>query len=231
MNKRIVIIGEFYENFKPHIALNESIEHVKKKHQIDIGIDWIDTLKAEKEGDNLFVNYSGFWSAPGSPFISLDGVLKAIRYARINDKPHLGTCAGFQHTIIEFARNVLKIEDAQHEEYDNESSILYINKLACSLAGKKMKVNLFEGSIAFDCHKTVETTEDYYCNFGVNPEFNEKLKHEDLKISGIDQDGEIRIIEIMKNRFFVSTLFVPQTNSTENLPHPIIERFVLECLK
>lgn len=231
MDKRIAIIGEFYKNFKPHSALNDSIEHVKKKHKIDIEIEWIDTIKAEKEGNDLFVNYSGFWSAPGSPFKSLDGALKAISYARINDKPHLGTCAGFQHTVIEFARNVLKIENAQHEEYENESSELFINKLACSLAGKKMKVNLLEGSIAFDCYKSKETTEEYYCNFGINPEFEDKLKHKDLKISGIDQDGEIRIIELKKNRFFISTLFVPQTNSTENLPHPIIERFVLECVK
>lgn len=231
MDKIIAIIGEFQEDFRPHSALNESIEHVKKKHKIDIGIEWIDTLKAEKEGDKLFGNYSGFWSAPGSPFKSLNGALKAIEYARVKDKPHLGTCAGFQHTIIEFARNVLKIENAQHEEYDNESSILFINKLACSLAGKRMKVNLLEDSIAFNCFKSEDTTEDYYCNFGINPEFKDKLMHEDLIISGIDQDGEIRIIELKKNRFFISTLFVPQTNSTENLPHPIIERFVLECSK
>lgn len=231
MDKRIAIIGEFYENFKPHTALNESIEHVKKKHQIDIGIEWIDTLKAEKEGDSLFVNYAGFWSAPGSPFKSLDGALNAIKYARVNDKPHLGTCAGFQHTVIEFARNVLQIENAQHEEYDKASPLLFINKLACSLAGKKMKVSLLEDSIAFDCYKSEETTEDYYCNFGINPEFKDQLRHEDLKISGIDQDGEVRIIELKKNRFFISTLFVPQTNSSPNLPHPIIERFIMECLK
>ena len=231
MDRKIAVIGEFYENFKPHTALNESIEHVKKKHNIEIGVDWIDTLKAEKEGDDLFVNYSGFWSAPGSPFKSLAGALNAIKYARINDIPHLGTCAGFQHSVIEFARNVLMIKDAQHEEYDNESSELFINKLACSLAGKKMTVKLLQDSKAFNCYKSKETTEEYYCNFGINPDFNEKLKHDDLKISGIDQNGEIRIIELSKNRFFISTLFVPQTNSTENAPHPIIEKFILECLK
>jgi len=228
MDKRIAIIGEYYENFRPHVAINDSIEHVKKKHHIDIDIEWIDTLRAEKEGNALFENYSGFWSAPGSPFKSLEGALKAIEYVRINDKPHLGTCAGFQHTVIEFARNVLHIEDAQHEEYDTKSSILFIHKLACSLAGKKMKVNLLGGSVAFDCYKSGQTTEDYYCNFGINPEFKDKLIHKDLKISGIDHNGEIRIIELCNHRFFISTLFVPQTNSKENKPHPIIERFLLE---
>jgi len=231
MNKRIAVIGEYYNNFKPHSSLMESIEHVKKKHKVEIEVDWGDTLRAEQEGERLFANYSGFWSAPGSPFKSLEGALNAIKYARVNNIPHLGTCAGFQHFIIEFARNVLMNKHAQHEEYDEESSSLFISKLACSLAGKRMTVNLLPDSIAFECYNSTETVEDYYCNFGINPEFQDKLLHDDLIISGTDQDGEIRIIELANNRFFVSTLFVPQTNSTEDKPHPIIERFVLECLK
>ena len=231
MPKKIAIIGEFYENFKPHTALNSSIEHVKQKLKLDISYEWIDTLKAEREGEKLFSEYAGFWSAPGSPFKSLNGAVSAIKYARENDIPHLGTCAGFQHTVIEFARNVLNIADAQHEEYTNDSTVLFINKLTCSLAGKRMKVDLVPGSIAYECYKTEKTKEDYYCNFGINPYFQDKLNHKDLKISGMDQDGEIRIIELPKNRFFLATLFVPQTNSTENMPHPLIERFIEECIK
>ncbi len=229
--KRIAVIGEFYINLKPHTALNDSIEHVKKKYGLGIGIDWIDTLRAEKEGKDLFVNYSGFWSAPGSPFKSLEGAISAIEYARINDIPHLGTCAGFQHTVIEFARNVLLFKEAQHEEYDKNSSALFINKMVCSLAGKRMNIKLLKGSKAYECYRSDDTIEDYYCNFGINPKFSEKMKHDKLLISGIDNDGEIRIIEYPANRFFVSTLFVPQINSTDKSPNPIIERFVLECLK
>jgi CTP synthase (UTP-ammonia lyase) len=231
MNKKIAIIGEFHNNFRPHSDLINSIEHVKTKLNLDIEYEWIDTLRAEKEGDKLFSKFTGFWSAPGSPFKSLNGAINAIKYARTNDIPHLGTCAGFQHTVIEFVRNVLKITGAQHAEYDNDSSVLFISRLACSLAGKKMKVQLIGNTLTSDCYKSNETIEDYYCNFGINPEFTHKLEHADLIVSGIDQDGEIRIIEIPKNRFFISTLFVPQTNSTIAKTHPIIERFVLECLK
>lgn len=94
-----------------------------------------------------------------------------------------------------------------------------------------MTVNLKEGSKAFECYRSNETTEEYYCNFGINPAFKEKLEHNTFRISGVDQDNEIRIIELVNHRFFISTLFVPQTNSTEDQPHPIIERFVLECIK
>ncbi len=231
MKKKIAVIGDFHEDSKSHTALIDSIVHVKNKLNLEIEYEWIDTVQAEKESDALFSQFSGFWSAPGSPFKSLDGALKAITYARVHDIPHLGTCAGFQHSIIEFARNVLKIPNAQHEEYDSESSVLFISRLACSLVGKRMNVKLTDNSLASECYGSSESVEDYYCNFGINPGFVNKLIHPDLRISGIDQDGEIRIIEVPKNRFFISTLFVPQTNSTETKIHPLIERFVRECLK
>lgn len=229
--KKIAIIGEFREHFKPHSTMMASIEHVKKKCKFDIEYEWVDTSIVERYDKNLLRQYAGFWSAPGSPFNSLSGAVKAIEYARINNIPHLGTCAGFQHTIIEFARNVLHIADAQHEEYESESSSLFISKLSRSLVGEKMQVRLLENSIAYDSYNKDFTTEDYYCNFGINPHFAQKLTHPDLKISGIDQFDEIRIIEIPKNRFFISTLFVPQTNSSSIKPHPLIEQFVTECSK
>lgn len=229
--KKIAIVGEFYEGFTPHTTIVESINHIKQKHIIDIEAQWVDTLQVEKEGDKLLSQYDGFWSAPGSPFKSLEGALKAIEFSRLHDIPHLGTCAGFQHAVIEFARNVLGIKEAMHEEYDNEASVLFVNKLVCSLAGKTMKVTLKQPSLAYDCYNSSETVENYYCNFGINPEFKNQLEHEELRISGTDQDNEIRIIEIPKNRFFVSTLFVPQSKSSVEKPHPIIERFILECVK
>jgi len=231
LKKTIAIIGEFHENSIPQLTLMDSINHVKKKFNLDIDFEWVDTVRAEKEGDSLFSKYSGFWSAPSSPFKSLTGVLDAIKFARVHDVPHIGTCAGFQHTILEFARNVLNIANAQHEEYDNSSSNLFISKLSCSLAGKSMNIEIVENSLTYNCYQSDKTEEDYYCNFGINQEHINKLNHEDLILSGIDQDGEVRIVEHSSNRFFVSTLFVPQTKSTISKTHPLIERFVLECTK
>ena len=231
MNKKIAIVGDFNPDYESHTKLNDSIEHVKNRFNLKLDYEWIDTIKAEKEADGLLCQYSGIWSAPGSPFKSLDGALKAIHYARINNVPHLGTCAGFQHSIVEFARNVLNIKDAQHQEYDNDSDVLFISKLDCSLAGKRLEVKLKENSMAYACYGKNNTTENYYCNFGINPKFKAQLNHPILSISGTDQDGEIRIIEYPENRFFVATLFVPQTNSSASSPHPIIERFIKECDK
>ena len=223
-DKTIGIIGEFQPQNTTHQLLNSSLDWLNGEGAFTY--EWVDTDRIAGEGETLLRKYSGLWSAPGSPFRSLEGALDAIRFARVNNIPHLGTCAGFQHAIIEFARNVLGHEGAQHEEYASASSELFISRMACSLVGETMTVRVLDGSIARQCYGTGETAEDYYCNFGINPTFRFMLQHPDLTISGLDQDGEIRIIEIPKNDFFVATLFVPQSRATATKPHPLIRRFV-----
>ena len=224
MKTKIAIIGEYYDKFEPHTFLNKSLDYLKDEY--DFEYEWVETIIIEKEGDHLLNEYKGIWSAPGSPFKSLEGALSAITYDRLNDVPHLGTCAGFQHAIIEIARNMFGIEDAQHEEYDAQSSKLFVNKLTCSLAGKTMDVYLKSGTLVHRLYAIEKTVENYYCNFGINPVFKDSLNHPQILISGIDQDKEIRVIELPNNKFFVITLFVPQTRSKLNQPHPLIRGFI-----
>lgn len=229
--KSIGIIGEYYSSFSPHTALNDALGHVRDMYEFEFNYEWIETERVAEEGEKLLNTFAGIWSAPGSPFKSLDGVLKAIHFARTKNVPHLGTCAGFQHVVVEFARNVLGFTNAQHEEYGPSSTQLFINRLSCSLAGKKMKVLLKPNTLALQCYGTNETEESYYCNFGINPEFQENLTHPELLISGLDNDGEIRIIEIPQNKFFLATLFVPQVNSAPSAPHPLVKSFVKACME
>ena len=116
MKPKIAIVGEYYDTFDPHTSLNKSLEYLKSQYNFEY--EWIDTESVENRNDELLKGYNGIWSAPGSPFKSLEGALYAISYARSNNVPHLGTCAGFQHAMIDIARNILGIEDAQHEESD-----------------------------------------------------------------------------------------------------------------
>jgi len=224
MKTKIAIIGEYYDTFEPHTSLNKSLDFLKDEY--DFEYEWIDTVTIEKDRDQLLRKFAGIWSAPGSPFKSLEGALYAISYARLNDIPHLGTCAGFQHAIIEIARNILGVDDAQHEEYDAQSSKLFVSKLACSLAGKTMDVFLKSGSIAHRLYATDKTEENYYCNFGINPEIKGLLDHPQISVSGEDQDKEIHVIELTNHRFFLITLFVPQTKSKPKSPHPLIKGFM-----
>lgn len=192
-------------------------------------MDWVSTADIEP---NLFGRYSGIWVAPGSPYRNMEKVLWAIRYARENNIPCFGTCGGFQHIIIEYARNVLGFKDAKHAEYDPYASNLFISRLACSLAGREMQLRFVPESQVAAIYGNLSATEHYYCNFGVNPGCIPELKQGPLSISGSDIEGEARVIEYPGHPFFIGTLFVPQTRSTPEMPHPLVTAFlgaVVDC--
>ncbi len=220
---RIAILGEFMPTFKPHLATNASIQHSRDALGVAIEGDWVSTRDI---GKPLFERYSGIWVAPGSPYKNLDLTLWAIQQARENGIPCFGTCAGFQHMILEYARNVLNFKDAQHAEYDPNASDLFVSRLACSLAGREMKLAFVEGSKVASIYDSLSATEEYYCNFGVNPDKVSLLTRSALRISGSDAEGELRVIELPDHPFFVGTLFVPQTRSTPSNPHPLVSAFL-----
>jgi CTP synthase (UTP-ammonia lyase) len=111
-----------------------------------------------------------------------------IRWARVERKPFMGTGAGFQHAVLEFARNVLGVKDAMHAEYDPDAPNAFIRPLICSLVGKKLAIRLKPGSRAATLYGVTEIVESYYCNFGLNPECREPLESAGLVISGWDDN-------------------------------------------
>ena len=224
MSKTIGIVGEPIEGSKAQLFLVQSLNDLQDRHNFTF--EWVRTAQVEEQGTDLLSRYDGLWSAPGGQFKSTEGALSAIRYARENNIPHLATCGGFQHTILEIARDVLGIPDAMHEEYDPNAQNLVITKMACSLRGTLGEVVIAPDTLAYRCYQRVSVEENFLCSFGVSPSFQEMLKHKDLKISGRDKGGEIRILEVPQNRFFIATLYVPQMNSSKESPHPLIEAFV-----
>ncbi|MCW3107856.1 MAG: hypothetical protein JWQ09_2362 [Segetibacter sp.] len=232
LKMKIGIVGDYNDSFIPHRSTNDAINHVNNKLGLDIGFNWLPTDTIEADFESIIKTYKGFWIAPGSPYKSMSGALKIIEYARLNNIPTLGTCGGFQHMIIEFARNVLHIEDAAHEEYNPYASKLVVNKLECSLKGKVLEIEIIdEHSKTFGCYKSTKIFEKYYCDFGLNPIYQEALHKKGFKVVGIDTDKEARIIELENHPFFIAILFVPQDNSSENNPHNLVSSFIKEVLK
>lgn len=222
--KRIAIVGEFSKDKITHRMLNENLEWLKEEYFFDY--EWIGTEELLGDYSKKLGLYSGIWSAPGSPFKSLQGSLNAIKYARENNIPHLACCGGFQHTIIEYVRNVMGIKNASHEEYDNNVENIFIKRLTCSLRGKSMKVKLMENSIVKGVYERGEAVEDYYCSFAINDKYRSILEKSELIFSGLDEDNEIRILELTNHPFFIGTLFVPQSKSSKEFIHPLIRKFV-----
>ena len=220
---KIAILGEYKVDFPPHCATDAAILHSNKQLRQDVKADWVSTANI---GISMMNEYSAIWVAPGSPYKNMEKTLEAIRYARENNVPCFGTCGGFQHMVIEYARNVLGYTDAQHAEYDPYASNLFISSLACSLAGKEMNLRFVAGSRIAEIYGALEAKEHYYCNFGVNPDVVPMLADGRLQIVGLDNDGEVRVLELSAPPFFVATLFVPQTRSRPERPHPLVTSFL-----
>ncbi len=210
---RIGVIGDIDPESPTHRATNDALEHSGANLGAGVDISWLPMETLERGADARLSRFDGLWCAPGSPYASLEGAIKAIRFARENDHPFIGTCGGFQHAILEYARNVLGFDDAAHAEYDPYASTLFITPLSCSLAGKTMRVEIKPGSRASVLYAKEEIEERYYCNFGLDPNHTETLFSGEMNVSGHDEDGEARIIELEGRRFHLATLFVPQTSS------------------
>jgi CTP synthase (UTP-ammonia lyase) len=221
--KRIAILADFNPGNGTHRATAASIQHSSAALGIRMEGEWIGT---DSIHPSLFEKFEGVWIGPGSPYKNMHNVLWAIQYAREHNVPCLGTCGGFQHMVIEYARNVLNFKDAQHAETDPYASDLYISQLQCSLAGREMRLIFKPGSQIAAAYGTCDAIEEYYCNFGVNPDKVDVIGSRELQITGSDAEGEVRAIELPAHPFFVGTLFVPQTHSTPKKPHPLVSAFL-----
>jgi CTP synthase (UTP-ammonia lyase) len=219
---RIGVVGDYRHHNETHRATGAAADHAARVRGWRAEVTWIATPRVEGAAERTLAGFDALWIAPGSPYQSMRGALEAVTYARTRDVPLLGTCAGFQHVVLEFARNVAGMPDAEHAEEKPGAPRLLIDALACSLAGKVMDVTVLEGSLARRAYGAGSATERYYCNFGLNREYTDVLTSSGLSVSGVDQDGEVRIVELPSRRFFVATLFVPQTSSAPGAPHPLV---------
>jgi len=224
---KLAIIGDFDPSSQTHRATNSAIEHSKNALHADVVAKWIATDSIVANLSAIINEYQGFWIAPGSPYKSMTGALEIIKYARLNNTPTLGTCGGFQHMAIEFARNVLGITDAEHAEYDPYASKLVVTPLSCSLAGKKLEIDIIDKqSLAYKIFGTDKIEAQYYCNFGLNPDYEAEIGRKGFKVVGSDTDKEARILELQGHKFFMATLFVPQANSTPGQPNKLVTAFL-----
>lgn len=220
---KLAIIGDFSAEYEPHIATNNAITHSLDKFGRAVIPEWVASSDITTQ---RYDEFQGFWIAPGSPYKNMENVLAVIKHARENGVPLLGTCGGFQHMIIDLARNLLCLFDADHGEYNPQGSRLFISRLACSLAGRELPITLTPASHTARIYGTTEIKERYYCDFGVNPAYVEMIRASAIKIVGSDAEGEVRIIEHPDHPFYIGTLFVPQAQSTAAQPHPLVSALI-----
>jgi len=226
----VAIVGDFNPANRSHVATNHALEHCSAALGLALDYHWIGTEQlAQSPALKELEGGGGFWIAPGSPYRSMVGALAAIRLARERLIPLLGTCGGFQHMLLEYARNVLGLPDADHEEMAPNAPRLFISRLACTLVGRTLTISLQPDSMVAQIYGRTTTREEYHCNFGVNPDYLNVLRSGKLKIVGSDDEGVARVVELAGHPFFIGTLFIPQLTSRPEAPHPLVAGFLKAC--
>src|SRR5204863_760275 len=152
-----------------------ALARAARDNSIHVESTWLHTRELQANGTAALAGYDALWCVPASPYASMEGALAAIRFARETGRPFLGTCGGFQHALIEYARTVLGFREADHAESNPEASLPLISPLACSLAKAKGAIQLRPNSRLARIYGRTEIAENYHCNFGLNPRFEPML--------------------------------------------------------
>ena len=224
---RIALVGDHSDQVRAHRAIPRALDLVTEREPgMRVAPAWISTAEIDRaDPARVLGGVDGVWCVPGSPYASMEGALAAIRYARETRLPFLGTCGGFQHALIETARNVLGAAAADHAESNPEGDLLLITPLSCSLVGARGRLHLATGSGLAAIYGAGEVTESYHCNYGLNPEHRALIESSPLRIAALDDAGAVRAVELPGHPFFVATLFQPELSAFAGEIHPLVRAF------
>lgn len=220
---RIALVGDYNPDVTAHQAIPLAIDDAAAVLDIPVDYHWLATSDIHSTDD--LAEFDAIWVVPASPYKNSEGAFLAIRYARENSLPFLGTCGGFQHAVIEYARNVMGWDDAAHAETDSEGRMV-IAPLSCSMVEKTDTIELRTNTLIARAYGRDEITEGYHCNYGVSADFAAALQDQSLRVTGWDEEGEIRAVELVTHPFFVATLFQHERNALEGRPAPLVQAFL-----
>jgi CTP synthase (UTP-ammonia lyase) len=227
---RVALVGDFNREVLAHRAIDLCFGLAQTRGDSQIEGSWIPT-EAIMAGDlNILTSYHGIWVVPASPYRNTAGALWAIEYARTKRIPFLGTCGGFQHALLEYARNVLGLKDADHAELNPETKSPLLHRMQCLLVEQKQKVIVKGGEKFGKAYGADEGLEGYHCSFGLNPQYEHLLADGELEIVARSEDGEVRAVELRGHPFFIGTLFQPERRALEGEMHPLVRGFFRACL-
>ncbi|SCW58579.1 MULTISPECIES: CTP synthase [unclassified Pseudomonas] len=225
----IALVGDHDPQITAHRAIPIALELITRQTGQDIHFQWLAT---DSIADNSVLNdFNGVWCVPGSPYRSEDGAVQAIRFAREQRRPFLGTCGGFQHAVLEYARNVMGWADAAHGETDPEAKRALLTPLSCALIETIDSLQLDADSLIAKAYGRQMVFEGYHCRFGVNPNFEEDLLNQRLHPVARDLAGGLRAVELQDHPFFVATLFQPERAALEGRVPPLVSAFVQACAR
>jgi len=243
---KIAFVGKYVGLKESYKSLIESFVHAGASLNLKVDLKWIEAEDLEKDGfEGLLEGVNGILVPGGFGPRGIEGKIRAIRYARENKIPFLGICLGMQAAVVEFARNVAKLEDAHSEEFDKTSPhrVIHLAKKwekdgqiierdETSDKGGTMRLGAYPciikpSTLAYEIYKKKKVSERHRHRYEFNNEYRDMLEKLGLVVSGESPDKEfVEIVELKDHPFFIAVQFHPEFKSRPLSPHPIIKIFV-----
>lgn len=230
MPRRITIglVGDRSDAVPAHQAIPAALAMAARELDIEVQHEWVPS--EEITCVERLAGFSGLWAIPGSPYRSMDGVLLAIRHAREQQRPFLGTCGGFQHAVLEYTRNVLGWSDADHAESSPGAARPVISALSCGVLNDVGSLRLLPGTRLARAYGTLRADEEYLCSYGINPAFRSTIVTGPLREAAVDDSGELGAVELYAHIFFIATLFQPERAALRGKTPPLVVAFLNACV-
>lgn len=233
----IAICGKYVNLHDAYKSIIESFVHAGVENDVEVKVAWVDTEKIEREGPGAHLSgIHGILVPGGFGDRGIEGKIAAIRYARENGIPFLGICLGLQVAVIEFARNVCKLDHANSTEFDQDTPHpvidLMLEQRSRTKMGGTMRLGAYpcritEGSLAHRLYGILEISERHRHRYEVNNSYRRMLEERGMTISGMSPDGElIEMIELPNHPFFIACQFHPELKSRPNRAHPLFRGLV-----
>ena len=244
----IALVGKYIELPDAYLSVTEALRAGGFAHQAKVNIRWVasDLCESDEGATSQLADVDGICIPGGFGVRGIEGKLGALKFARENKIPTLGLCLGLQCMVIEFARNVLGLQDASSTEFDPQAKhpviatmAEQIDILAAGEMGGTMRLGSFEakltkGSIAAEVYGSSEVTERHRHRYEVNNSYREQLTAGGMVISGTSPDGSlVEFVELSKvnHPYFVATQAHPEFKSRPNRAHPLFIGLVKASLE
>lgn len=238
---RVGIVGKYVELAESYKSIHEALTHAGISHKTRVELSHIDAEEIEKDGpDAVLSGVDGILVPGGFGERGTEGKIKAVQFAREKKIPFFGICLGLQIAVLEFARNVCKIENATSEEFEPEGihQVIHImeHQKQVTKKGATMRLGAYpcrlqEGTVARRIYGTEEIQERHRHRFEVNNAYREQLEEAGMSLSGLSPDGElVEMVELPDHPHFVACQFHPEFLSRPWEAHPLFSSFVASCL-
>lgn len=238
-NKTVTIglVGKYVQLHDAYLSVAEALYHAGYEHGAKIHIDWIDSETITEENvDGLLSHLHGILIPGGFGNRGTEGKILAAQYARVHNVPYLGICLGMQIAVIEFARHVLGLEDANSREFDENSTHKVIDFMpdqndeidkGGTLRLGSYPCHIMEGTQMSRCYGASIISERHRHRYEYNNDYREELISAGLIVSGTSPDKRlVETVEVPENDFYIGVQFHPEFKSRPNKPHPLFLGFI-----